>query len=269
MITERRIAATGPVRGVARGYLERAGHHEGPGVMIALPGRPAQFLEIYFDDPYRVSDHGEPFVRGPEAVIVGPSSRHRTRLWIAGPVRTFHIAFQPSGFQRLFGLPMRLMADAAAPAGDLGLGALSDLIDTVQRAPDFAARARAAEDWLGRRLALARRDDPVDRAARLLRRSRGLIPVADLAARADLSPRQFQRVFAERVGLSPKLYARTVRFEAVMEARRRGPGRSWTDLAHGFGYFDQSHLLRDAHAFLGAAPAGFEAERPAAVSDFS
>nr|WP_246347860.1 helix-turn-helix domain-containing protein [Brevundimonas variabilis] len=75
-----------------------------------------------------------------------------------------------------------------------------------------------------------------------------------MAARVGLSPRQLQRRFIEQVGLSPKLYARTVRFDAVLEARRKDPSLSWTDLAHRHGYFDQAHLLRDAHAFTGLPP---------------
>ena len=260
MIVLRALRPSPDVAAVVRGYRERMGQSEGPGVVVPLPGRPAQFLEIYLDTPYRVSTDGAAFATAPEAVLVGASSRHSTRLWVQGVVATFHIGFQPTGFHRLFGLSMDQVADIGAPADGLGLKPLDDLVDRVRRAPDFPARARAADDWIAHRLAWARPDEAVDRLARLIRRAGSAPPVADMAARIGLSPRQLQRRFIEQVGLTPKLYARTVRFDAVLEARERRPDATWTELAHRYGYFDQAHLLRDAHAFTGAAPGALVGE---------
>jgi len=254
MIVQRAQRSVVGVAAVVRGYREREGESAGPGVILPLPGRPAQFLEIYLDTPYRVSIDGGGFASAPEAVIVGPSSRHSTRLWLSGRVATFHVAFQPTGFQRLFGLNMGLLADQAVPAETLGLKPLDDLIDRIRLGRDFETRARIADDWIAHRLASARAAEPIDHIARLIRRAGGSLPVADMAARAGLSPRQLQRRFVEQVGLSPKLYARTVRFEAVLASRDRQPDQTWTALAHRHGYFDQAHLLRDAHAFTGVSP---------------
>lgn len=266
MIVLRALRPSAGVAAVVRGYRERAGRSDGPGVIVPLPGRPAQFLEIYLDSPYRVSTDGGAFAGAPEAVLVGASSRHSTRLWVQGSVATFHIGFQPTGFHRLFGLGMDQVADVGAPVDGLGLKPLDDLVDRVRRAPDFEARARVADDWIARRLAWARPDEAVDRLARLIRRAGSAPPVADMAARVGLSPRQLQRRFIEQVGLAPKLYARTVRFDAVLDARERRPDVTWTELAHRYGYFDQAHLLRDAHTFTGAAPGALIGEH-APMSD--
>lgn len=253
---------------VVRDYRERAGVSDGPGVIVPLPGRPAQFLEVYLDDPYRVSLDGGVFEAAPEAVVVGPSSRHSARLWVQGPVLTFHVAFQPGGFHRLFGVGMDALADRAVPVEDFGSAPLRDLTDRIRQARDFESRARVADDWIGRRLEQARAGDAIDRMARLIRRTDGAPSVGRMAERAGLSPRQFQRRFVEQVGLAPKLFARTVRFEAVLNARERDPGLSWTELAHRFGYFDQAHLLRDAQTFTGTSP-GRHAPEAAVMSDSS
>lgn len=237
-------------------------------MIVPLPGRPAQFLEIYLDTPYRVSVDGGAFTAAAEAVVVGPSSRHSARLWVEGAEATFHIAFQPTGFHRLFGVGMGRLADVGAPADGLGLKPLDDLVDEVRRGRNFEARARIADDWIAHRLGWARAAEPVDQLARLIRRSGGAPPVAEMAARAGLSRRQLQRRFIDQVGLTPKLYARTVRFEAVMKAHERRPEATWTELAHRYGYFDHAHLLRDAHAFTGASP-GSLVGRLIPMSDFS
>jgi len=248
------------LRTVVRGYRERTAEAGGPGFIIPLPGRPAQFLEIYLDAPLLVSLDGGAFSPAAEAVVVGPSSRHRARLFVTGRVATFHIEFEPTGFHRLFGISMPQLVDIATPSDSLGSRVIDDLVSAVRLAPDFAARARAADDWLAHRLARSRPAEAVDNIARLIRRTMGAPSVALLAQRLEISPRQLQRRFNEQVGLPLKLYARTVRFDAVLRAREKRPDISWTELAHCYGYFDQAHLLRDAHSFTGMAPTAFEQE---------
>lgn len=155
---------------------------------------------------------------------------------------------------RLFGVGMGQLSDVAAATDDLELKPLTELVDRIRQASDFRSRVKVADDWLAHRLAWARAAEPLDHVARLIRRAKGAPPVAKMAARLDLSPRQLQRRFIDQVGLTPKLYARTVRFDAVLDARERNPHLTWTTLAHRFGYFDQAHLLRDAHAFTGMPP---------------
>jgi AraC-like DNA-binding protein len=52
----------------------------------------------------------------------------------------------------------------------------------------------------------------------------------------------------------PKLHARILRFEAALDSRARFPGRSWTDVAHAFGYYDQMHMIHDFQRFTGDTP---------------
>jgi AraC-like DNA-binding protein len=60
-----------------------------------------------------------------------------------------------------------------------------------------------------------------------------------------------------QVGLAPKLYARTVRFDAALTARRIAPAKSWTDIVYGAGYSDQAHFVRECRALTGVPPSHF------------
>ena len=40
-------------------------------------------------------------------------------------------------------------------------------------------------------------------------------------------------------------------------AEAADPARSWADVAHAFGWFDQAHMDKDFHALAGAAPSAF------------
>jgi transcriptional regulator GlxA family with amidase domain len=57
--------------------------------------------------------------------------------------------------------------------------------------------------------------------------------------------RQFERDFRREVGASPKVFARIARFQAALDAKIAAPKRSWLDIAHTFGYYDQMHMIHD------------------------
>ncbi len=246
------------MRGLIRGYQQRVGTIDGSGIVLPLPARPNSFIEIYFGTPYR-ADKGEGFSVVADAMMVGATTCRHTDLLMQGDIGAFNIQFEPSGLQRMFGVAMVDRAEAATCVGGCRLQGLRD---AVLRAPDFESRIGAAERWLHARLADVRPYDEVDHAARLLRRARGTLNLDQLAAAAGLGRRQLQRRFLAQVGVTPKLYARIVRFDALLCERDACPDRQWTMLSQDFGYFDQAHLQRDFHAFAGAAPGGFASLLP-------
>ena len=86
-------------------------------LVIPLPARPKQLLTFSFADPYSVrrpgSDHCD---ASPRVTVVGPQTHARAGLLVCGRIDNFTIHFQPSGFNRLFGIPMTELTDAAYDA---------------------------------------------------------------------------------------------------------------------------------------------------------
>jgi methylphosphotriester-DNA--protein-cysteine methyltransferase len=66
----------------------------------------------------------------------------------------------------------------------------------------------------------------------------------------------FQRRFSEYVGISPKLYARIVRFELVLKAKAAAPNMTWMNASHQVGYHDQMHMVHDFREFSADTPTG-------------
>ena len=75
-----------------------------------------------------------------------------------------------------------------------------------------------------------------------------------LARDAGLSDRRFIEVFRAEVGLNPKLFNRIARFQGVLEKVDPLPEPAWEQVALEYGYFDQSHLIRDFVEFSGFQP---------------
>ena len=132
--------------------------------------------------------------------------------------------------------------------------------------PDEAGRLEAAAAYVAERLDARFHDRRIAKAAALLRASEGRVPLDELAAEVELSPRMLQRRFVEAVGVPPRTLASIIRFRRVFEALQAPDVVNWTDAAKAAGYFDHPQMARDFRRFLGCTPSEFlAAERGLAV----
>lgn len=87
----------------------------------------------------------------------------------------------------------------------------------------------------------------------LLHLTGGRMPVADLANRMSLRPRQLQRRFVNAVGLPPKTYAQLIQFHRALRLIRDA-GLPLSAACFEAGYSDQSHMTRAFKRFGGFTP---------------
>jgi AraC-like DNA-binding protein len=178
-------------------------------------------------------------------------------LSVRGRFDNFTIHFQPSGFNRLFGIPMTELTDGAYDAYAVIGPQVSTLEHELGDASGFVERIRLIEKRLMRLVSCHGRPDSVAVAANALFATNGIDRVSVMAADSGLSTRQFERRFLAQVGVPPKLYARIIRFNAALDDKLRCPSRGWSRIANDRDYYDQMHLVHDCRAFTGESPARF------------
>jgi AraC-like DNA-binding protein len=245
------------LRRVVRSFGERRGSLGATELSWPLPARPHQIIDIFLKDPFRLRIDAGPLQRSPEEVVVGPQTSRRTQIYMSSDIHIFNVLFQPAGLNRLFGIDMTSLVNEGIAARDVFGKHATLLNDAVRSAPDFPSRVAAAERWLGVMLDSSAPEDEIGVASRLLFATRGRARIGSLVERSGLSARHFQRRFITQIGLSPKLYARTIRFNSALTAHRRDPARTWTEIVHEAGYFDQAHFVRECHALVRASPSQF------------
>jgi AraC-like DNA-binding protein len=94
----------------------------------------------------------------------------------------------------------------------------------------------------------------IQTAGRLLNETGGQMNVEILARQCLLSTRELERRFKYFTGVSPKMYARLIRFEAFCLALVKNPVQSLAGLAQQAGYSDQSHLTHELQILAGCTP---------------
>ena len=84
--------------------------------------------------------------------------------------------------------------------------------------------------------------------------SSGRSRIRSIVQEVGWSHRYFIRQFKQEIGVAPKVFARMLRFGQVVRVIRAGEVTSLADAALRSGYYDQSHLSRDAREFAGTTP---------------
>jgi AraC-like DNA-binding protein len=94
-------------------------------------------------------------------------------------------------------------------------------------------------------------------ALELLYSTQGQIRMSALATNCGLSLRQFERRFKQRISVSPKVFARLLRFEALLTSLIQEPASSLADVASHLGYQDQAHVIHEFKMWAGCTPTAF------------
>jgi AraC-like DNA-binding protein len=244
------------LRQFVRYYTQREIRISGPAVIHPVTARAVPMIEFEFGDSfdvlYRSKQHAPK--KSLTVTVVGPQTHRRVDLQLRGALEHFAIMFQPDGLQRLFSVPMHELIDEDYE-GHAVLGAIIPRVhQRLGECKSFEERVSFVDELLLRRTLDSPDYDGISAAANRMLVGGGRLAIAALADCAGLSTRQFERRFIERVGMRPKLFARIARFEAALDGKARFAAKSWTEVAHQFGYYDQMHMVHDFGEFTGETP---------------
>jgi AraC-like DNA-binding protein len=228
---------------------------------LLIPPLPEHCLFFYTRDRAEAEDFfTKKTEKIPPAIIVGPHSnghkvvpgRHHLMI---------KVGFQPGGLYRFLGVPMsEFLCKDSFDAVDLLGNEMNEVTDQLREAVSFSNMKTIIENFLLKHINKLKSTLPIDEVLPLLIKEHGLIKIDRLASQSCLSKRQFEKVFQQRIGLTPKYFSRLVRFARAWTMKEQQPGISWIKIAYECGYFDQMHLIRDFREFAGANPSVIESE---------
>jgi AraC-like DNA-binding protein len=87
------------------------------------------------------------------------------------------------------------------------------------------------------------------------------LPISRALAETGLSERRFIQLFADQVGLTPKLFCRVRRFQLALQKTFGREMVDWAEIAADSGYFDQPHFIHDFTKFSGLTPSSYLRQR--------
>ncbi len=81
--------------------------------------------------------------------------------------------------------------------------------------------------------------------------------LSDYSENCSLSVRQIERLVVSAVGVPPKYFHRTARFQRVLRSILLSHSKSYLPAVYDCGYYDQSHFIRDFRYYTGKTPGEF------------
>lgn len=225
----------------------------------AEPVIPDGSLEIIFNlaDPFRRYHPDGSIEHQPRAIIAG-QMRSSALIEPSGDVRLFGIRFHHAGAYPFFRFPLNELTGNIVALEQVWGGAARTLEGRLHDTNDMNERVAIAEATLGGFLTnLTEVDDLAEHATRLIVHSRGQMPIEQIARQANQSTRRLERRFQQRLGISPKFFSRTIRFQHLLSTIRQEGTSDLLGTALAAGYYDQSHLIREFKQFSGTTPVEF------------
>jgi AraC-like DNA-binding protein len=203
-------------------------------------------------------------------VIKMRDSPHRAPAFVAGPQTRYalidgecalsyvEVRLTPLGAFRLLGVPVSELTGHLVDVADVVGPAGPRLADRLRDAPSWPQRFAMLDRVLLGRVETGPRPAPeVTRAWHLLAASGGRTPIRAVAADVGWSHKHLIARFRTATGMPPKMAARLLRFERVVDRVTADPAVRWDRLAAEHGFADQAHLIRDFRTFMGTTPGGF------------
>lgn len=207
-------------------------------------------------------DFGTP--RRSHVVVIGTMTE-AVLVRQSGAMDLLGVRFRPGGLAAFLACDAAELTNGRAELSAFWGGVATELWEQLAESPP-RERLRRLRAFLEARVAGG--GDPfVRHCVERIQTTRGELRLTEIERSTGLTLRQIERKFSRQLGISPKLFARVVRFGAVMDAAERSPAPDWGRIAAEFGFADQPHLVREFKAFSGLTPTGFQAETQVARED--
>lgn len=173
-------------------------------------------------------------------------TRDLDRVTVAG------VKLDPRLLHGLAGVPLGEFGDDTLDLTELQRPSLLALEQAIAESAHCPARVATVLDqfFLRSMPATASVSSRIEALVREIHAHRGTLSILDWVRSHRFDPRNIERRFSDAMGMTPKRYARVIRFKHLYHALVSGkPSADYLD-----GFHDRSHFIREFRSFVGAAP---------------
>ncbi len=191
--------------------------------------------------------------------IVSGQQNSSYDLLIKGHLSMFSVTLKPYAIAVLFGIPATEFVNSNVSLKDVFSDDFNMLEDMLMLSDSFDDKVKVVERFLIY-LLTGNCNSDIKRISKIIgtiNSSVEDIRMERLASEACLSKKQFERIFASSVGITPKRFMKIVRFQKAIFYRQLDSSLSLTNLAYKCCYYDQSHMINDFKALCGLTPSQF------------
>jgi len=224
---------------------------------LVVESPPTSFcgIAINYGDPYFLQNKKYERLEVPQQFVAGLSI-YSYKLSMQGNIGIVGIVFNPSALSTLFGLnAFELTEERIDLFSVLSQDYIPKYITQIKQAGTVTQKVKLLEELLLHHIRLNKPEpDYIDTAANIIVEKNGMLHVYDLLKDSHMSRRTFERKFFQKVGLSPKYYARIRRIGYVCNLIAGKKKVNWPEIFYEAEFYDQAHFIKDFEEFTGRTP---------------
>ncbi len=192
--------------------------------------------------------------------LIGQPLSKRVSISNSYGINILGIKFTSLGLHRLTGIDMRHISDKIIDANDIWNYEIDLLYEEILDRQNIIERIKAIENFLKRKKAQQSFKEKIDLVNHSICQieTGKIYDISKLRENVFTTKKTFERYFLNHIGVSPKQYANICRFNNVrshLDGLMEEP--DWHDIIVSFGYYDQSHLIREFKRYAGRTPAEY------------
>ena len=223
---------------------------------LILPDGYAELI-LNYGATYSWHDHGRQIKRDMKTVHLVGERDATILVELRGGIQQVGVKFKPIGLFTLLRQPLNEISNQMLSPEELNDPSLQLLYDQVKETPGDAASIECLNTFFLNRLLVESLGDPViGGAIHLILQHQGNLRIDTLNSSLDVHYKVLERKFKTYVGLSPKTFARIVRFKHTYKQFHR-IGHHDPSFFLDLGYYDQNHFIKDFKHFLHTTPSAY------------
>lgn len=190
-----------------------------------------------------------------EEAMLSVSGTKADRFSFCGSTYYFGIRFFPATIHYFFDLSLDRLSAVTAPVDAFIKDGFKELYEIIFKTIKIEEKIKLVETFLFAKLS-QKNIVPDHRFLQSLHHIFTSSGNASINSEVSeyISPRQQQRMFYHYLGISPKDFSKIIRFQKSLSALIQVPPRHRKSVFYTFGYYDQSHFIRDFKQLYGDTP---------------
>jgi AraC-like DNA-binding protein len=219
------------------------------GLTVQSPPNGFSSMVFNYADPYIASQNNNPPMHVPKAFVSGQFTSNYT-LDLKGQIGIAGIVLKPCCVHNIFGTRMSELVNSRVPLSYFP-GLPEEILWTaVKDQGSDEGRTKILEELMISYLPAAKRGvSIIDEAVEYIDACKGCVSVEAVAQKLNISRRYLEKKFLEKVGISPKFYARIKRFGTLSNKIARQEKIDWQEIVVEYDFHDQSHLVKEFMEF--------------------
>jgi AraC-like DNA-binding protein len=193
----------------------------------------------------------------PANFVIGPCQKNLV-LYSSGFTGLVAIRFKPWGVFPFSIKPLTHLINRIEPAEEVLGDGINDLVRSMS-GQERATKVELMQNYFQEKSeAMTRKKIASAPMGEKIISENGMIKISELANRFQIDFRQLERLFRRETGLTPKMFARIVRFNRARRMMEHDTNIDLSRVAYDMGYSDQAHFSNDFRKLFNYSPADFK-----------